>query len=44
MSRYRDSFSNRVLAPEGELLSFAPQATRMWRMAKMQEQFSVKSK
>jgi len=23
-SRYRDSFSNRVLAPEGELLSFAP--------------------
>jgi hypothetical protein len=24
MSRYRDSFSNRVLAPEGELLSFAP--------------------
>ena len=24
LSRYRDSFSNRVLAPEGELLSFAP--------------------
>ncbi|WP_459990873.1 hypothetical protein [Methylosoma difficile] len=24
MNRYRDSFSNRVLAPEGELLSFAP--------------------
>ena len=24
MSRYRDSFFNRVLAPEGELLSFAP--------------------
>ena len=23
MSRYRDSFANRVLAPEGELLSFA---------------------
>jgi len=37
LSRYRDSFSNRVLAPEGELLSFAPQATRMWRMPKMQE-------
>jgi len=24
LSRYRDSFSNRVLAPEGELFSFAP--------------------
>jgi len=24
LSRYRDRFSNRVLAPEGELLSFAP--------------------
>jgi hypothetical protein len=24
MSRYRDGFFNRVLAPEGEILSFAP--------------------
>jgi hypothetical protein len=33
-----------ILAPTGEILFFVRKATWMWRMQKMQEQFSVKEK
>jgi hypothetical protein len=44
METLREAILMSGLGPTAEFLSFARQATRMWRMPEMQEQFSAKRK